>query len=50
METIDIVKYYLILFFMGVIAIITVNLIRETEGIINNGNILTNGRCYKNCK
>ena len=37
-------------FFMWFIVLIIVNYIKEGKGIINNGNILTDGRCFKNCR
>ena len=50
METFDIFRYWLVLFFMWFIVLIIVNYIREAGAIINNGNILTDGRCFKNCR
>ena len=50
METFEVFKYYLLIFFMWVVVLIIVNLIRETYAIINNGNTLTDGRCCKNCR
>ena len=50
METLEVLRYWLIVFFMWFIVLIIANLIREVKGTINNGNILTDGRCFKNCR
>ena len=50
MNGFDIMKRLLILFFIFVIMIIITNLIKETHCIINNGNILSDGRCYRKCQ
>ena len=49
METIEIIKNWLLIFIIWFIALIIVSWIKAVEGIINNGNILTDGRCIKNC-
>ena len=50
MDTFEIFKCYLLGFFMWHIILIIDHLTRKTDAIINNGNILTDGRCYKNCR
>ena len=50
METLEILRYWLVVFFMWFIVLIIVNYIKEIKGIINNRNILTDGRCFKNCR
>ena len=50
METFEVLRYWLVVFFMWFIVLIIVNYIRETAAINNNGNILTDGRCFKNCR
>ena len=50
METLEVLRYWLVIFFMWFIVIIIVNYIKEVKGIINNGNILTDGRYFKNCR
>ena len=50
MDTFDILKYWLVMFFIWFFVIIILNHIKEVSGIINNGNILTDGRCFKNCR
>ena len=47
METSEVLRYWLVGFFMWFIVLIIVNYIKEVRGIINNGNILTDGRCFK---
>ena len=47
METLEVLRYWLVGFFMWFIVLIIVNYIKEVRGIINNGNILTDGRCFK---
>ena len=50
METLDILRYWLLVFVIWFIVLIIVNHIKEVSGIINNGNILSDGRCFKNCR
>ena len=50
METLEVLRYWLVVFFMWFIVLIIVNYIKEVKCIINNGNILTDGRCFKNCR
>ena len=50
METLEVLRYWLVVFFMWFIVLIIVNYIKEVKGIINNGNILTDGICFKNCR
>ena len=50
MDTIDVLKYWLTVFFIWFFVIIILNYVKEVKGIINNGNILTDGRCFKNCR
>ena len=49
METIEIIKNWLLLFIIWFLALIIVSWIKGVEGIVNNGNILTDGRPNKNC-
>ena len=50
MEKIDVLRYWLLVFVIWFIVLIIVNHIKEVSGIIKNGNILTDGRCFKNCR
>ena len=50
METLEVLRYWLVVFFMWFIVLIIVNYIKEVKGIINNGNILIDGRSFKNCR
>ena len=50
METFEIFRYWLIVFIIWFVVLIIINYIKETAAIINNGNILNDGRCFKNCR
>ena len=50
METLEVMKYWVLLFLIWFFALIVVGWIKGIQGIINNGNILTDGRCFKNCR
>ena len=50
METIEVIKNWVLLFLIWFFALIVVGWIKTIQGIINNGNILTDGRCFRNCK
>ena len=50
METLEVLRYWLLVFVIWFIVLIIVNHIKEVSDIINNGNILTDGRCFKNCR
>ena len=50
METFEIFRYWLMVFIIWLVVLTIISYIRETAAIINNGNILTDGRCFKNCR
>ena len=49
METSKIINNWLVVFIIWFVALIILHGIRLTQGIVNNGNILTSGKCYRGC-
>ena len=50
METSEIIKNWVIVFIIWFVIILIVGWVKSTIGIVNNGNIWTSGKCYRNCK
>ena len=50
METNKILYHWLVVFIIWFVTLIILNSVRFAQGIINNGNIWTSGKCYRNCK